>query len=97
MIASAVCASPNLLYICLAVNRIKAEHHAGSIMGLHDQVRSTSSPLHRHARKAKASKEVDSAGAVVMGYRVGGDVGGRERGGQWVGGTGRRSVGVSGR
>lgn len=97
MIASAVCASPNLLYICLAVNRIKAEHHAGSIMGLHDQVCSTSSPLHHHAREAKASKEVDSAGAVVMGYRVGGDVGGRERGGQWVGGTGRRSVGVSGR
>lgn len=76
MIASALCASPNLLYICLAVNRIKAEHHAGSITGLHDQVRFTSSPLHRHAREAKASKEVDSAGAVVMGYRIGGDVGG---------------------
>lgn len=80
MIASALCASPNLLYICLAVTRIKVEHHAGSITGLHDQVRFTSSPLHRHAREAKASKEVDSAGAVVMGYRIGGDVGGeRER------------------
>lgn len=40
---------------------------------------------------------MDSAGAVVMGYRIGGDVGGeRER---WAmgGGSGRRSVGVRGR
>lgn len=96
MIASALYASPNLLYICLAVTRIKVEHHAGSITGLHDQVRFTSSPLHRHAREAKASKEVDCRcrddGLQDWRRRRRG-----ERGGRWVGGTGRRSVGVSGR